>query len=474
MTARILVVDDIAANRKLLEARLSAEYYDVTAVGCGKAALAAVEQNPPDLILLDVMMPDLSGYDVCAQLKGDHRYSHIPVVMVTALDSPQDMVQGLESGADDFLTKPLDNLALFARVRNLVRLKRVLDEWRLREGDVAGDAGFEALADEPYTDARVFLMSDSPGVHEVIGQTAAVLHHEMAFSHQDASPPDQLRDGVFDLILADTAYLAFDALRLCSQVRSCEATRHLPFVLIGDRGDTERLYKGLDLGANECLLRPLNPSEVMARLKTQIRRHRLQQRIQSRHHQNLSQAVTDSLTGLYNRHYLDSHLARLHARAIGEGRPLSLIVCDLDRFKAINDTYGHAAGDTVLRHVGNRLSNGVRAPDLVARQGGEEFVIALPNTPLGDAERAAERLRRAIADTAIPLAADGAVLRVTASFGVSEIAWDEASADGALRRADAALYHSKNHGRNCVTVIPSGKLASLGRTQTGTIAAIAS
>jgi len=459
MTARILVVDDIAANRKLLEARLSAEYYDVITAGCGREALAAVERNPPDLILLDVMMPDLSGYDVCTQLKADHRYSHIPVVMVTALDSPQDMVQGLESGADDFLTKPLDNLALFARVRNLVRLKRVLDEWRLRESDTLGDAGFEALADKPYTDARVFLMSGNARVHEVIGQTAAILQHEVIDCRHHPPPAEQLLNRAFDLILADVAYQPFDALRFCSQTRSCETTRHLPFILIGDRGDSERLYKGLDLGANECLLRPLNPSEVMARLKTQIRRHRLQQRIQNRHHQNLNQAVTDALTGLYNRHYLDSHLPRLHARAIGETRPLSVIVCDLDRFKAINDTYGHAAGDAVLRYVADRLSDNVRAPDLVARQGGEEFVIVLTNTPLAEAVRVADRLRRAIADTLIPLAADGATLRVTASFGVSDLALGEPSAEEALRRADAALYRSKNKGRNCVTMVPAGGIA---------------
>ncbi len=459
MTAKILIVDDIAANRKVLEAKLAAEYYEVTSAASGMEALAAVDQSPPDLILLDVMMPELSGYEVCARLKADHRYSHIPVVMVTALDSPQDMVRGLESGADDFLTKPLDNLALFARVRNLVRLKRVLDEWRLREGTPLGDAGYEALADESFTDARAFLMSDSNSVHQVIGQTAAALHHQVVQCRADEPPPSQLLAESFDLILADVAYQPYDALRLCSQARSSEATRHLPFILIGDRSDSERMYKGLELGANECLLRPLNPNEVMARLKTQIRRHRLQQRIQHRHQVNLNHAVTDALTGLYNRHYMDAHLQRLHARAVSETRPLSLIICDLDRFKAVNDTYGHAAGDAVLRHVAEKLASSVRAPDLVVRQGGEEFVVVLPDTAIAEAERVAERLRRAIAETPVPLDTDGAALRVTASFGVADIRWDEPSADDALRRADEALYRSKHNGRDRVTVAAANSVA---------------
>ena len=451
MTARILVVDDIASNRKVLEAKLSAEYFEVSVAGSGAEALQLVEHSPPDLILLDVMMPEISGYEVCARLKSDHRFSHIPVVMVTALVSPQDIVRGLESGADDFLTKPLDNLALFARVRNLVRLKRVLDEWRLREGGPLGDMGYETLANESYTDARAFVMSDNGAVCRMLEQTAALLNHDVVYCALDAAPVRQLLVGSFDLILADVGYRPFDALRLCSQARSSEETRHLPLILIGDRTDSDRLHKGLDLGANECMVRPLNPNEVMARLKTQIRRHRLQQRIQRRHRANLNKAVTDALTGLYNRHYLDAHLCRLKDRAVQQRRFLSFILCDLDKFKSVNDSHGHAVGDAVLRYIATKLSGCVRPQDMVVRYGGEEFLIVLPDTDLAHALRIAERLRCAIAGSVIPLPDNQTSLQMTASFGVADCAWTEASTDGALRRADDALYRSKHNGRNRVT-----------------------
>lgn len=449
MTARILVVDDNAANRALLQAKLTAEYYTVSAVASGQEALDAARQSPPDVILLDVMMPGLSGYDVCRTLKADGQLSHIPIVMVTALDTPAEMVQGLECGADEFLTKPLDDLALFARVRSLVRLKRVLDEWRLRQPDVLGDAGGEALANEPAAEARLLLLTNCPQARDLMASVAAEHRHDLL--SQARFDPDEA--AAADLILADLGCPAIDALRLCSQARSDEASRHVPFVLIGGRDQRELLFKGLDLGANEYLLRPLNRNEVTARLATQIRRHRLQQRIQHRHLASLDQAMHDALTGLYNRHYLQLHLPRLHGRSLESGRPLGLVVCDLDHFKAVNDTFGHAAGDVVLREVAQRLAAGVRTPDLVTRFGGEEFIILLPDADLEAAATIAERLREAVAASPVDLPGGGSV-SVTASFGVSTVLWDECNAETAIRRADAALYKAKRQGRN--RVVTSG------------------
>lgn len=454
MTARILVVDDNAANRALLQAKLTAEYYTVSAVASGEEALETARQSAPDVILLDVMMPGLSGYDVCRTLKADGQLSHIPVVMVTALDSPAEMVQGLECGADEFLTKPLDDMALFARVRSLVRLKRVLDEWRLRQPAALGDAGGEALANEPAAEARLLLLTSCMEVQDLMASVAAEHRHDLR-SQESLDPDDAV---AADLILADLGCPAIDALRLCSQARSDEASRHVPFVLIGARDQRELLFKGLDLGANEYLLRPLNRNEVTARLATQIRRHRLQQRIQNRHIASLDQAMHDALTGLYNRHYLQLHLPRLHGRALESGRPLGLIVCDLDHFKTVNDGFGHAAGDAALREVAARLAAEVRTPDLVTRFGGEEFIILLPDAGLEAAAAIAERLRAAVAASPVALPGGGSV-PVTASFGVSTVFWDECNAETAIRRADAALYKAKRQGRNRV-VTSGGKQGS--------------
>ena len=133
MTARVLVVDDILSNVKLLEAKLTAEYFEVVTAFSGQEALDRMEEHEPDIVLLDVMMPGMDGFEVCRRIKSNPKSAHVPVVMVTALDQPADRVAGLEAGADDFLTKPVDDAALFARVRSLVRLKMMTDELRMRE-----------------------------------------------------------------------------------------------------------------------------------------------------------------------------------------------------------------------------------------------------------------------------------------------------------------------------------------------------
>src|SRR6185369_14913521 len=164
MTARVLVVDDILSNVKLLEAKLTAEYFEVITSFSGLECLAKMEESIPDIVLLDVMMPGMDGFEVCRRIKGNPKIAHVPVVMVTALDQPSDRVAGLEAGADDFLTKPVDDAALFARVRSLVRLKMMTDELRMREstGQSMGliDPA-ETLLDATPT-GRLLIVEDRP------------------------------------------------------------------------------------------------------------------------------------------------------------------------------------------------------------------------------------------------------------------------------------------------------------------------
>ena len=203
MTARVLVVDDVPANVKLLEARLSAEYFDVITAMSGEEALAICERAECDLVLLDVMMPDMDGFEVCRRLKTNPATHHIPVVMVTALDQPSDRVRGLEAGADDFLTKPIPELALIARVRSLSRLKMVTDELRMR-ALTSRDIGIESPEREAVADTgrggRILIVDDRPGSYERI---AGVLAEEHTVE-VEADPNEALfhaADGNYDLLI---------------------------------------------------------------------------------------------------------------------------------------------------------------------------------------------------------------------------------------------------------------------------------
>jgi two-component system cell cycle response regulator len=450
MTARILVVDDVPANVKLLEVRLLAEYFEVLTAANGADAIETCENGKVDVVLLDVMMPDMDGFEVCRRLKSDPATSHIPVVMVTVLDHVSDRVRGLEAGADDFLTKPVNDLQLMTRVRGLVRLKMLTDELRLR-ASTTRNIGIEELLSrrEPAGEAmpRVLLIDERPAagaeVAEMLADTATV---------DVATDPHvgffQAAEESYECVIVSTGFAEFDPLRLCSQLRSLDRTRFVPIILLAEEGEDDRIVRGLELGINDFLIRPIDRQELTARLRTQVRRKRYNDHLRASVTQTIEMAVTDGLTGLHNRRYLDSHLQTLFDRAVARRRPLSLMITDLDRFKSVNDTYGHDGGDEVLREFARRLRKNVRGIDLACRFGGEEFVVVMPDTEAAIAEKVAERVRAEIAE--LPFIINGENVSVTVSVGVSSLKRGADSVAELLKRADVALYEAKSGGRNRV------------------------
>ena len=451
MTARILVVDDIPANVKLLEARLLAEYFDVLTADDGYKALAICDNTHVDLILLDIMMPGIDGFEVCERLKANPRTAHIPVVMVTALDQPSDRVRGLKAGADDFLTKPVNDLQLISRVKSLVRLKTLSDELRIR-ADTANNIALEDMLkglDGRDETAQVLLVDSRASSQERIIKALKPVAEVIAMSDPQAALFEAAENPV-DLVIVNANFEDYDPLRLCSQLRSLERTRFLPLLLVTEMGADEIIVRALDLGVNDYIVRPIDPNELVARVLTQIKRKRYNDRLRTSVRQTIELAVTDGLTGLNNRRYLDNHLKVLFNRAAARGRPLSLCITDIDRFKSVNDTYGHDAGDEVLKEFAARIRSTVRGADLACRYGGEEFVVVMPDTDAAAAAAIAERLRGIVESFPFHLKTAGKMLNITASLGISCNTSGAETPEQLLKQADRALYEAKNNGRNRV------------------------
>ncbi len=442
MTARILVVDDIGANLRLLEAKLLAEYYEVALATNGQDALATAARWSPDVILLDVMMPVMGGYEVCSLLKANPATAHIPVVMVTALMDPVERVRGLDAGADDFLSKPVDDATLFARLRALLRVKQVQDAWRLR-GETARELGFEPPAEPApgIAGATAVVLADPDETALIAGILAA---DGLAVTRAGDAEEARLvlAEGHFDLAVLCLSAQGDDMLRLASRLRAQGATRDLPVLLVADAAQGGLVLRGFDLGANDHVLRPIDPNELRARSRNQIRRKRYQERLRADLDRSLELAVTDPLTGLRNRRYV-----RRHLDALLRGSDAAVLLLDVDRFKLINDRYGHAAGDTALREVADRLRTHLRAADVVARYGGEEFMVVLAGAPPEYALAVADRMRGALGAT--PISVGQAEVTITGSIGVA-VAPSGTSTVAIIGAADAALYRAKSGGRDRV------------------------
>jgi two-component system cell cycle response regulator len=453
MTARVLVVDDLEPNVKLLEAKLRAEYFDVLGAYSGREAVERAKQDQPDIILLDVMMPGMDGFEACRIIKSCPETAHIPIVMVTALDQQADRVAGLKAGADDFLTKPVEDVALFARVRSLSRLKMMTDELRMRyaTGKSLGVVGAIEPIDDGAEKSRIFLIDDQADQLER-------LRAQLSESHDVSSETDpevaltRAKTGDFDVVIVNMSMEKMDPLRLCSSIRSFEETRLTPLLAIVRQGDTRKLVRALDIGVNDYLSRPVDRNELTARVSTQIRRKRYIDQLRSTFEASLEMAVTDQLTGLYNRRYLASHLSGMFDRAFWNGRPLSVMILDIDHFKSINDTHGHDAGDKVIQEVAQRIRNSVRAIDLACRYGGEEFLVAMPDTDKHFAGVVAERLRQEIADFRVTLNSGRDQIKITVSIGIAstEDGPKDDTGQKLIKRADEALYSAKSGGRNRV------------------------
>ncbi|MFS2325093.1 PleD family two-component system response regulator [Brucella sp. H1_1004] len=459
MTARILVVDDEESSVKLLEALLLREYYEVVSAYDGSEAIEICLGGQIDVVILDVLMPGIDGFEVCRRLKDDPRTTNIPVVMLTALNTAQDKITGLEAGADDFMTKPVNDQRLLSRVKSLARLKMVSDELFQRTGTVA-DTEVEALLVTKLSgrfgggeDAACILIVDE---NEIAAARLRMILGDDYFVDVANDANDALIKAIendYDSIVISADFTYYDPLRLCSQIRTIERTRLVPIILIVNEDEGSLVVRALELGVNDYVMRPLEKLELYARLRTQIKRKCYNDLLRQSLHRTITMAVTDSLTGLHNRRYLDTHMPVLLTRATGRERPLTVIMIDFDHFKRVNDQYGHDGGDDVLREFAARLRKNIRGMDVMCRYGGEEFAIVLPDTDLANAAAVAERIRDAVSEEPFLLFGGKHQISMTISIGIASLRLMGGDTVEALfARTDAALYEAKKKGRNRIVL----------------------
>ena len=324
------------------------------------------------------------------------------------------------------------------------------DELRLRRETEAQLGALAEVDDIDTSDrlANVLLVEDSnfdvQAVSRGLGSNVRLVTVSDPAAALDAA-------GRVDLDI-DLAIVSLDlkndgGLRVASGLRAHDRTRRAPILALAEPEERELVAKSLELGVTDYLLKPIDQNELAARARTQIKRKWFQDRLQASYHSTVAMAATDELTGLFNRRYMLSHLENVLRRSAGTGRPVSVMMIDLDNFKIVNDTYGHPVGDKVLAEIARRIGQSVRGVDLAARYGGEEFIVVMPDTDKAGANVVAERLRQAVAGG--PIDIGGTKLNLTVSVGLA-VDGPTIGAEALIKRADEALYAAKKSGRNRV------------------------
>ena len=464
MQGTILIIDGVATNRIMLKVQLSAAYYRVVQADSVASALSVARRCCPDLVLTAMALPDGSAIDVASALAGDPELVNVPVIAISAQNDNASRMEALSAGIDDVLHQPLDDVILQARIRSLIRTRSSRDDLNLQHEAAQTFeqplSNGECLAE--IRNSKVALVAhDAPTAAQWTARLQSLVPYHL-HPHQIGDIQLLMTDPVPDVIVVELNDSAVGpGLRLLADLRARAATRNSVVIAIPSPADAHVAAEALDRGAHDVLHSGFNVQELALRLSTQLQHKARTDRLRATVHSGLRASVEDPMTGLYNRRYARPFLDRVARNAIDCDEHFALMLIDLDHFKQVNDRYGHPAGDAVLVETSNRLLKQLRPVDLLARVGGEEFMIVMPGLGASQASEIAEQLCRQINATPFQVPGIDEPIHVTTSIGLAIGGGDpctgrprkvQPSVTDLIADADRALYGAKDAGRNQVTL----------------------
>lgn len=461
MAGRILVVDGVPTNRITMKVRLTSACYEVKAASTASEALRIAALFQPQIVLIGASLPDMPGHELCAALRAAPGGTDLPVLIQA---QGADRIAALRAGASALIEAFGDDLTLLARIRGLMRADPQVEQSAME----LAESGATFLHD---TRPRAVFIADQPATalgwrHALQGR----LNFAISVSDPERALSEAARGRVPDIyLIAADIHQPGDGLRLLSELRSRPLSRDAGFVIVLRSERVDMTAVALDLGAGDVLPADLTlapaATEAAIRLETQLARKQDADRRREETQRNVALAMTDPLTGLHNRRFALPQLTELFDQASQRGRPLAVMLLDLDRFKQVNDVHGHAAGDAVLVTIARRLARSMPPQALLARIGGEEFLVVLPDCSARQARGIAEEMRRGVMQTPVSLPPECAAveLTVTISVGIA-IADNGLRATGLdpellLARADRAMLSAKSTGRNRIIMAASALAA---------------
>jgi len=453
MTGKILVLDSVATNRIVMKVKLvSARYETLTAATC-KDALQLMEREKPDLLLINLSDPVEDSHQFCKRLKANPKFRDTAIVAIGIADTSRARFAALDAGADEVLPHPISDAFMLARIRGLLRRRIANLEWDIRN-ETSQALGFEEEVVPILAPAHLCLAPANANRASVLKNLFANLTQFSVSFRIGAEALSTSADNVSSEVFVIDAW-NIDACALVSDIYSRPNLRNSQIMVVAPKGRSDIAVQALDFGAGEVVYDDISSNELAIRIDGLIQHKRRQDKQRKCVLSGLEAATLDPLTGLYNRRYAKTYLKGVAEQAFEKRESYALLIFDIDHFKQINDRFGHAHGDLVLKKVANCLEQIFRSLDLVARIGGEEFLVAMPETSLCQAELAAERVRETISRESFDFDRAESTINITVSAGVAVndvLGKCLTPPEVLFSKADAALYEAKSSGRDKVAL----------------------
>lgn len=447
MPGRILIVESETNTRISLKSLLAAEYFDVVCHHDAKAISSSILKFKPDIILIGTLQNSIEGYDLCRQLKLNAHSAHLPIVICASSPQSVDWTKALTNLVDDIRIYPQEKRNLVSRLRHLYRQKVELDTLKTHAHSLQQFGFNDITVETPTTRLKkpkiAFVQS---------GNIVPELTFKETFCDVNFVPNidlDHAIDASTDLIILPESALQH---RQLAHLDARSATRNIPKMCLIDKPRPNKVNRLYELGANECLPSDCVVDHIQTRAQSLITFENYKKGLRKLLNERVKESCIDPLTGIYNRRHAQRYLTNCFNVGSQENRNLVIMMLDIDKFKSINDTLGHIGGDEILKDLTQRMSKNLRRVDLLARVGGEEFMIVIPDASLDWAHSIAERLRLTIEETPFNLQNGKISQKVTVSIGIAIKTPSHETATDLINSADQALYQAKTKGRNQVRV----------------------
>lgn|GEM_PF-5274200 len=478
MSIRVLIVDDNKIDLQLLSYHLSKEYFSIFHVHDGQSAIDEIDITQPDVILMDVLMPQMDGFQATSYLKTHPHYMHIPIIIITTLDEKQDKIHGLKIGADDFITKPINVPILVTKLRSLAKSKILIESLQLHNKIEDSTTNYDEYNIPQFTDkSKIMIIDDAQSINESTMQLLAEYNLIIDTQHSHNTAIDKLLNDINTN--ASTEYIQNSGhkpyhliilcqrriealLSLASKINSNKILRDIPIIALIDQANNNMknslLTDMLNVGIQDYMILPPDKDELAVRCITQIKKHKLTTEIQRLHTNRIKQAYLDHLSNAYNRKYCEEYIRKIIKNSSSNNISSTFfILLDIDNFKMINDKYGHASGDDIIIELPKRISRHINNVGICARWGGDEFAIILHDVTTDKALSITKKIMNSIRTEKFhlthyhPDSYSDLYIAITCSMGGGFI-YNNESSNELVSRVDKCLYRAKENGKNNIVI----------------------